>query len=101
MGGDHYSGDIKVYTSTISPGLQFWYFESVDGKPVDQGEGCYQPGAATKKACDYMMPIMVWHEFDQFEEASWSASDFEVPEVCKTPQSLALHQAATEPFLFN
>lgn len=82
--GDHYSGDIKVYTSTISPGLSFWYFESADGKPVDQGEGCYQPGASTKKACGYMMPIMVWHEFDQFEEASWSATDFEVPAVCKS-----------------
>merc|ERR1712039_454003 len=52
--GDHYTGDIKIYWSNAA-GLDFWYYETPDGKPVDQGEGCYFPSAKNnyqKHACD-------------------------------------------------
>lgn len=86
--GEHYSGDVKVYTASTF-GLQFWYFESADGRPVEQGEGCTQPGddpAAAKKACAKMLPIMLWHDYDPatFKAASFSKTDFTVPDVCKT-----------------
>jgi len=47
--GDHYNGSIKIYWAT-SAGLDFWYYETPDGKPVEQGEGCYFPGIH-KKTC--------------------------------------------------
>merc|ERR1712050_361078 len=83
--GDHYTGDIKIYWSNAA-GLDFWYYETPDGKPVDQGEGCYFPSAKTnykKHACQSMLPIVLWHEFDQFNATTYSKDDFTVPDICK------------------
>merc|ERR1712151_509315 len=66
--GDHYSGDIK------EPSVPAFSFGTLK---VLMASLWIKVKDATKKACDYMMPIIVWHEFDQFQEASWSATDFE------------------------
>merc|ERR1711939_342942 len=80
--GDHYEGDIKIYWGRAA-GLDFWYYETPDGKPVDQGEGCYFPGIHKKKACPKMLPVVVWHEFDSFNGTTYTKADFTVPDVCK------------------
>lgn len=81
--GDHYSGPIKMFT--WGSGLSFWYYTQPDGTPVQQGEGCEQPGGKKPSACASMMPIVLYHDFDPatFKNATFTQSDFEVPDVCK------------------
>jgi len=83
--GDHYSGSIKMFTWTAA-GLQFWYYAQLDGTPVQQGEGCQQPGGEKPTACQKMLPIVLYHDFDPatFKNASFTQSDFVVPDVCKS-----------------
>jgi hypothetical protein len=81
--GDHYSGSIEMFTWTAA-GLDFWYYTQPDGTPVQQGEGCYQPGGKKPEACDKMLPIVLYHDFDAstFKNASFTSSDFDIPEIC-------------------
>jgi hypothetical protein len=82
--GDHYSGSIDMFTWNEG-GLDFWYYAQPDGTPVQQGEGCYQPAGAKPQACQKMMPIVLYHDFDPatFKNASFTKSDFTVPDICK------------------
>lgn len=82
--GDHYSGPIEMFTWEDA-GLGFWYYTQADGTPVQQGESCYQPKGKKPEACDKMMPITLYHDFDPstFKNATFTASDFTVPDVCK------------------
>jgi len=82
--GDHYSGPIKMFTWGSGQGLDFWYYTKPDGSPVQQGEGCQQPGGTKPTACASMLPIVLYHDWSSFANASFAASDFEVPSVCKT-----------------
>eukprot|EP00619_Florenciella_sp_RCC1007_P011050 CAMPEP_0205929602 /NCGR_PEP_ID=MMETSP1325-20131115/25397_1 /ASSEMBLY_ACC=CAM_ASM_000708 /TAXON_ID=236786 /ORGANISM="Florenciella sp., Strain RCC1007" /LENGTH=477 /DNA_ID=CAMNT_0053298837 /DNA_START=29 /DNA_END=1462 /DNA_ORIENTATION=+ len=81
--GDYYSGEIKIYWYTMG-GIDFWYYEDIDGNPVEQGEGCQYPGVGEKTACAYTLPIMLWHDYDPdtFVAESHTVDEFEVPEVC-------------------
>ena len=81
--GDYYTGDTKYYWS--SGVVQFWYLETKDGIPVEQGEGCSQPGVQKREACAYEAPIMLYHDYDpkSFIPESHSASEFDLPDVCK------------------
>jgi len=83
--GDHYSGDIKMFTWTAA-GLQFWYYTKPDGTPIQQGESCRNPGGKKPVACPKMLPITLYHDWqpETFVNASFSASDFAVPAICKT-----------------
>jgi hypothetical protein len=83
--GDHYSGPIEMFTWSEA-GLSFWYYTQPDGTPVQQGEGCYQPGGKKPQACDKMMPIVLYHDFDPstFKNATFTQSDYAVPDVCKS-----------------
>jgi len=82
--GDHYSGAVKMFT--FSGGLSFWYYTQPDGTPVQQGEGCEQPGGKKPTACSKMMPIVLYHDFDPatFTNATFTKSDFDIPDICKT-----------------
>jgi len=82
--GDYYSGPLRYYWS--SGVVQFWYLETPEGVPVEQGEGCQQPGVKTRTACGYQAPIMLYHDYDpaSFLETSHTEEDFAVPDVCKT-----------------
>jgi len=81
--GDYYTGDIKYYWSQGV--VQFWYIESKDGLPVEQGEGCYQPGVKPKYPCGYQMPIVLYHDYDPatFKATDHTKDEFAVPDVCK------------------
>jgi len=95
--GEHYSGPIKMYTFTGA--LSFWYYTQPDGTPVQQGEGCEQPGGKKPTACAKEMPIVLYHDFDPatFKNATFTQSDFEVPDVCKTTTvSCAIPGGSTE-----
>jgi len=81
--GDHYSGEIKMFTWSQG-GLQFWYYAKPDGTPVQQGEGCQQPGGSKPTACASMLPIVLYHDFNVVTNATYATSDFVVPDVCKT-----------------
>jgi hypothetical protein len=85
--GDHYSGPIEMFTWTEA-GLAFWYYTQPDGTPVQQGEGCYQPAGKKPQACQKMLPIVLHHDFDPatFKNATFTQSDFSVPDVCKNTQ---------------
>lgn len=80
--GDHYSGPIKMFTWD-GGGLEFWYYAKPDGTPVQQGEGCQQPGGKKPSACGYMLPIVLYHDWATFQNSSFTESDFAVPAVCK------------------
>merc|ERR1712099_146313 len=82
--GDHYSGPIKMFTWNSGPGLDFWYYTKPDGTPVQQGEGCEQPGGKKPTACASMLPIVLYHDWSTFSNTSFTTSDFEVPSVCKS-----------------
>lgn len=79
--GDHYSGTIKMFTWSAA-GLQFWYYATPDGKPVQQGESCQNPKGGKPVACSQMMPITLYHDFQSVTNATFSSSDFVVPDVC-------------------
>jgi len=81
--GDYYNGTIDMFTWTAA-GLDFWYYAQSDGTPVQQGEGCYSPKGKKPEACDKMMPIVLYHDFDPttFKNATFAQSDFQVPDVC-------------------
>jgi len=81
--GDHYSGEIKMFTWSQG-GLEFWYYTKPDGTPVQQGEGCQQPGGKKPTACQKMLPIVLYHDFRVVTNSTFNADDFEIPEVCKT-----------------
>mmetsp|Transcript_64313 Transcript_64313/g.178044 ORF Transcript_64313/g.178044 Transcript_64313/m.178044 type:complete len:475 (+) Transcript_64313:73-1497(+) len=83
--GDYYSGEIKIYWSSVF-GVDFWYYEDMDGNPLEQGEGCQFPGVNPKTACAQNLPIMVWHDYDPdtWVEEAHTVDEFEVPEVCMT-----------------
>jgi hypothetical protein len=83
--GDHYSGSIEMFT-WVEAGLEFWYYTQTDGTPVQQGEGCYFPKGKTPQACDKMLPIVLYHDFDPatFKNASFTQADFDVPDICKS-----------------
>jgi len=96
--GDHYSGEIEMFTWS-GAGLSFWYYTQPDGTPVQQGEGCYQPAGKKPTACQKEMPIVLYHDFDPatFKNASFAASDFTVPEICKnTKVSCAIPGGSSE-----
>lgn len=83
--GDHYSGDVKMFSYSIGRGLQFWYYASPDGLPVEQGEGCYQPnGQFPSRSCSG--PVVLFHDWNQstFKSTTWLAEDFAVPDVCQS-----------------
>merc|ERR1712039_597282 len=83
--GDHYSGSVEMF-KWESAGLEFWYYTQPDGTPVQQGEGCYFPAGKTPQACDKMLPIVLYHDFDPapFKNASFTQADFDVPDICKS-----------------
>jgi hypothetical protein len=81
--GDHYSGEIKMYTWEAA-GLYFWYYTKPDGSPVQQGESCQQPNGAKPTACAHMAPITLYHDWSDFQNATYAESDFAVPDICKT-----------------
>jgi len=89
--GDHYSGPIKMYTFGGGGGgpLSFWYYTKPDGTAVQQGEGCYQPKGKKPEACQKMMPIVLYHDFDPatFKNASFTQADFTVPDICKNTKN--------------
>jgi hypothetical protein len=60
--GDYYTGATKYYYA--SGALSFWFMETDKGVPVEQGEGCYQPGVKPRQACGYTLPIMLYHDYD-------------------------------------
>jgi hypothetical protein len=96
--GDHYSGSVEMF-KWVSAGLDFWYYTQPDGTPVQQGEGCYFPGGKTPEACDKMMPIVLYHDFDPatFKNATYTKSDFEVPDICaNTKVSCSIPGGSTE-----
>jgi hypothetical protein len=80
--GDSYSGSVEMFT--WSGAAEFWYYTTKDGTPVQQGEGCSQPKGEKPTACEKMMPIVLYHDYDQstFKNASFTSSDFTVPDVC-------------------
>jgi len=82
--GDFYSGEVKIYWSQAL-GVDFWYYETPDGVPVEQGEGCYFPGVSTHTTCEDPLPIMFYHDYDPatFKQTTHTASEFELPDVCK------------------
>jgi len=82
--GDFYSGPIEMFKWTTT-GVDFWYYTDPDGTPVQQGEGCYFPKGEKPEACDKMLPIVLYHDFQQetFKNASFTAADFVVPDICK------------------
>jgi len=82
--GDYYTGAVKIYWS-VELGVDFWYYEDTEGNPVEQGEGCRFPGVDAKQDCDDPLPILFYHDYDPatFKETSHSASEFELPDVCK------------------
>ena len=84
--GDYYKGDIKIYWGAGV--VDFWYYEDVDGNPIEQGEGCYFPGVKPKTACAYTLPIVLWHDYDPatFKATPHTAAEFDIPDVCKTTQ---------------
>jgi len=99
--GDHYTGTIDMFTWGEG-GLDFWYYAQPDGTPVQQGEGCYQPAGKKPQACQKMMPIVLYHDFDPatFKNASFTKSDFTVPDVCKnTKVSCSIPGAAVSSVL--
>jgi len=81
--GDHYSGAIKMFTWQQA-GLYFWYYAKPDGSPVQQGESCKNPAGKKPVACSKMMPITLYHDWSDFRNATFTASDFTVPDVCKS-----------------
>ena len=86
--GAYYTGEIKIYWSQVL-GVDFWYYESIDGYPLEQGEGCYFPGVHNKTTCDDPTPVLLWHDYnpasvDWDNGESVDESYFEVPEVCQT-----------------
>ena len=88
---DYYSGTIKIYWATAL-GVDFWYYESEDGTPLEQGEGCYFPGVHPKKACPQGLPIVLYHDYDPatFKATAHDKEEFAVPDVClKTTTSCA------------
>jgi len=87
--GDHYSGPIKMFTWSSGQALDFWYYTKPDGTPVQQGEGCQQPGGKKPTACASMLPIVLYHDWSTFANASFAASDFEIPSVCRLHPYLA------------
>jgi len=82
--GDHFSGKVKMFTWREA-GLVFWYYTTLDGKPVQQGESCYNPRGKKPEACGKMMPITLYHDFrpSSWQNATFTSSDFTVPDVCK------------------
>jgi len=81
--GDSYSGSVEMFTWNAA-GLDFWYYTQPDGTPVQQGEGCYFPKGKKPEACDKMLPIVLYHDFDAstFKNASFTQSNFAVPDIC-------------------
>jgi len=81
--GEYFKGTIEMFT-WVEAGLDFWYYAQADGTPVQQGEGCYFPKGKTPQACDKMLPIVLYHDFDPstFKNATFAQSDFEVPDIC-------------------
>jgi len=99
--GDHYSGSVEMFTWSEA-GLAFWYYTQPDGTPVQQGEGCYQPEGKKPQACQKMMPIVLYHDFDPatFKNATFTQADFTVPDVCKnTKISCSIPGASTSSIL--
>ena len=98
--GPYHNGKIKIYwMSLLGGGLEFWYYEDEAGRPVEQGEGCYFPSQPhyKKTACMQGLPIVIYHDFDpsSFRNASHTADEFAIPEVCKTTHTDC---AAPSPF---
>jgi len=87
--GDHYSGPIEMFTWSEA-GLAFWYYAKSDGTPVQQGEGCYQPSGKNPEACQKMLPIVLYHDFDPstFKNATFTQADFAVPDIWQEHQGV-------------
>lgn len=84
--GDHYSGTIKMFqwdrTGIARP---FWYYTTLDGYPVQQGEACEVPKGKKPHVCGEDAPPTSWHDFvpGTFKNATFVSADFVVPDVCK------------------
>jgi len=85
----YYSGDAYWYTETLGDSeavTAFWYGTTLDGYPLQQGEGGYGPNSPSGKG------IFIYHEYNY---TSWKAemgvaidpSIFEVPTICQTTTS--------------
>jgi hypothetical protein len=87
--GDYYTGAVKIYWS-VELGVDFWYYESSTGVPVEQGEGCRFPGVSAKQSCEDPLPILFYHDYDPstFKETAHTSSEFELPDVCKNTTGL-------------
>ena len=73
-----YSGDAKQYTLWLpdsEPVTLFWYFTTMDDKPLQQGEGVQDVSGN-----------VIWHDYNTstFVATKIDDSIFDVPEVCKT-----------------
>ena len=72
-----YSGKAKYYLETLpstEPVTYFWYYTTMDDKPLQQGEGG-NGGAG----------IQIWHDYNtsSFTATTHDPSVFAVPDVCK------------------
>ncbi len=81
--GDHYSGPVKIFAGWLAH--PFWYYTKPDGTPVQQGESCDDPHGDRPHTCGQGQPPTSWHDFvpGTFKEATFAASDFAIPAVCK------------------
>jgi len=83
--GVHYKGKVKYYllSGVNEPVTDFWYFTSLDGKPVQQGEGGKGP---TDQGYPTSIGHTIWHDYDQstFNSSAIDPSVFAIPAACKT-----------------
>jgi len=84
--GDFYTGKVKKYILQLpdsEPVTYFWYLTTLEGLPVEQGEG---GGPSSKdKPPSEGKGILLWHEYNtsSVEAVAIDPSVFSVPDVCK------------------
>jgi hypothetical protein len=83
--GVNYKGKVKYYllSGVNEPVTDFWYFTSLDGKPVQQGEGGKGP---TDQGYPSSIGHTIWHDYDQstLDSSAIDPSVFAIPAACKT-----------------
>jgi len=74
---DFYSGEAKYYTMTLpfsEPVTFFWFYTTMDGRPLEQGEGGIGKG------------LKVWHDYNytSFKSTILDPEVFAVPSICQS-----------------
>ena len=80
----YYSGDAYWYTETLGNSeavTAFWYGTTLDGYPLQQGEGGYGPNSPSGKG------IFIYHEYNytawlEGVDVPIDSSVFDVPDIC-------------------